>query len=211
MILKWRKLWDSFQAPRVTNQLKDIQEKWVAWNLRKALNQIPNSSFRYWWQKQWLSTKCKASMKKWRVTQFMFNEKSHFVRGLGLIITKHTSIVWQRSDQERSRKVWPSLQSFLLASTRRHHCTGGTGGTSKTQSSTNTQTQHTHTLHLTPYTRQASNTYPLAKILNPEPPEASIIDSSFKTMELITECPNRRYEASCVRSLLVRSQRFCQT
>ena len=52
-------------------------------------------------------------MKKWRVTQFMFNEKSHFVRGRGLFVMKHTSIVWQPSDQDRGVKVWASLQSFL--------------------------------------------------------------------------------------------------
>ena len=77
------------------------------------------------------------------------------------------------------------------------------------QSSTNTQAEHTNTLHLT--LRQASNTYSLAKILYPETPEPSIIDSSFKTMGTITVCQNRRYEAFCVSSLLIRPPRFCQT
>ena len=75
--------------------------------------------------------------------------------------------------------------------------------------------QHQHSSRaqtpLTPHTRQASNTYPLAKILNPETPEPSIIDSSFKTMGTITVCQNRRYEAFCVSSLLIRPPRFCQT
>ena len=65
--------------------------------------EIENSSnFLNRWQMQSQSTKCKALMKKWRVTPFMFNEKSHFVPGRGLCVMKHTSNVWQHPEASRS-------------------------------------------------------------------------------------------------------------
>ena len=122
---------------------------------------LPNSSFRYRWQKQSLSTKCKALMKKWRVTQFMFNEKSHFVRGRGLFVMKHTSIVWQPSDQDRGVKVWASLQSFLpvhseaFSSIQKHpELSPGPapGGTRHQQASVHHQHSSLAHTHVTSYT-----------------------------------------------------------
>ena len=93
-------------------------------------------------------------------------------------------------------------RAFSWPSSRRHQAPAGL-------SPPPTLKPSTHTLHLT--LRQSSNTYSLAKILYPETPEPSIIDSSFKTMGPIMVCQNRRYEAFCVSSLLIRPPRFCQT
>ena len=101
MIMKMKEILKQPSSSKSHNSIKRYERKAGGLKSQKGSQSkknsiqrpLPNSSFRYRWQKQSLSTKYKALMKKWRVTQFMFNEKSHFVRGRGLFVMKHTSIV----------------------------------------------------------------------------------------------------------------------
>ena len=99
-------------------------------------------------------------------------------------VMKHTSIVWQPSDQDRGVKVWASLQSFLpvhseaFSSIQKHPELSpgpapGAPGTSRPQSSTNTQAEHRHPLHLTLDKHPIHILWQRSLILKPQNPALS--------------------------------------